>query len=140
MIHKFIDKEKINESVLREEKLKKSKEKPKSEVMIPLLLTIIIVPIFGIYAFFYHVNVFLANEKIDVLQEYKEKANMFDGIKDAYYSEEERLEQEYVENPPSQPKTWAGVVDKFNEDFNNIKNGSADIFNDIKSIFNNESK
>lgn len=138
MITKFIDEKKINESVLQEEQLKKSKEKPKSEIMIPLLLTVIIVPIFGIYAFFHHVNVFLTNEKADVLQEYKEKANMFDGIKDAYYSEEERLEQEYIENPPSQPKTWDGVVDKFNEDFNNIKDGSIDVFNDIKNILNNE--
>lgn len=140
MINKIIDEEKINAFVLQEERLKKSKEKPKSEIMIPLLLTIIIVPIFGIYAFFYHVNVFLTNEKADVLQEYKEKASMFDGIKDAYYSEEERLEQEYAENPPSQPKTWGGVVDKFNEDFNNIKDGSIDIFNDIKNVFNTENK
>ena len=140
MTNKFIDEEKINASVLREEQLKKAKEKPKSEIMLPMLLTAIIVPIFGIYAFFHHVNVFLTNEKADVLQEYKEKASMFDGLKDDYYSEEERLEQEYAENPPSQPKTWGGVVDKFNEDFNNIKDGSIDIFNDIKNVFNNESK
>ena len=58
---KFIDEEKINASVLREEQLKKAKEKPKSEIMFPMLLTAIIVPIFGIYAFFHHVNVFLTS-------------------------------------------------------------------------------